>query len=539
MVLPAAAWLVLAGTARAGEPAPAKKEAALDARALANRINAHVQARWKAANVKPAPVADDAEFLRRVYLDIAGRIPRVQEIHQFLQDKRPDKRFLLIDKLLEDHGYVGNFTNIWRDLMIPQANNQFAQAFGPQMEAWLGRKLRENVPYDKIVRELLTADPIGNRGIVRPGQQRQVSTDPAVLAFYQANELKPENLASSTSRIFLGVRLECAQCHDHPFAAFTRDQFWQYAAFFAGIRPFQQQQGRFQPASYDPSIYEIKIPNSKPERTVKAKFLDGKDPKFAKDVDARALLAEWMTAADNPFFAKAAVNRLWAHFFGLGIIDPVDEPNPDNPPSHPELLDELAKQFALNKFDLKYLIKAIAYSDAYQRTSRQTHPTQADPRLFARMSVKGLSPEQLYDSLVLAVGYRDPNTTFNRGFVGNRFFGLQGEFRTKFANHADKRTEFQTSILQALSMMNGSFTADATSVTRSNTLAGVIDSPFMDTEGKLNALFLASLGRKMHPAEVSRLVRYVDKGGPSGDSAKALSDVFWALLNSSEFMFNH
>ena len=538
IVGPAALCLVLLPAVRADAPAraqPPKKEAVLDARALAALIDAHILAKWKEAKVTPAGPATDAEFLRRVSLDIIGRIPHVSEVHKFLADKSPDKRRRIVDQLLDGHGYVGNFTNVWRDLMIPQANNQLAQAFSPQMEAWLSNKLRANVPYDKMVRQLLTADPIGN--VVRRGRGVIDPTDRTVVAFYQANELKPENIAAATSRLFLGVRLECAQCHDHPFNSFTREQFWEYTAFFAGIRPVRQQPGRFQAARFDPNAREIAIPNTK--KVAKAKFLDGTEPKWAADSDTRGTLADWMTAADNPYFARAAVNYLWAHFFGFGILDPVDDPKDDNPPSHPELLNEMARQFALNHFDLKYLMRAMTASRAYQLTSRMSHPTQEDPRLFARMSVKGLSPEQLFDSLVAATGFRDPALAFNRGLTRQRFFGVQGEFRNKFANYADRRTEFQTSILQALAMMNGRFVADATSIARSETLAAVIDSPFMDTEGRLNALFLAAYARPMRPAEQSRLVRYVDSGGPSGDSAKAFRDVFWSLLNSSEFILNH
>jgi len=529
------ALLPAVGRADAPGKSPPTKQKALDAAALAARIDAHIEKKWRDNKVTPAADATDAEFLRRAYLDIAGRIPHVSEVHKFLADKGPAKRRRAVERLLDSHGYVNNFVNVWRDLMIPQANNQLAQAFSPQMESWLNSKLRNNVPYDKMVRQLLTADPIGNvvrrgRGIIDPDER-------TVVAFYQANELKPENLAATTSRLFLGVRLECAQCHDHPFNAFTRQQFWEYAAFFAGIQPFQQQQRRVQPARFDPRVREIKIPNT--QRTVKATFLDGKTPKWADDVDPRATLADWLTSPDNPYFARAAVNYLWAHLFGFGISDPVDDPKEDNPPSHPELLDELARQFALNGYDLKYLIKALTLSKAYQLTSRMSHPTQQDPRLFARMSVKGLSPEQLYDSLVMATGYKDPALAFSRGFGRQRFGGIQGEFRNKFANYADRRTEFQTSILQALSMMNGSFVGDVTSLTRSETLAAVVDSPFMDTEGRLNALFLAALARPMRPAERSRLVRYVDSGGPSGDAGKALRDVYWSLLNSSEFILNH
>jgi hypothetical protein len=531
--------LGLLPVAAADPPKEPAREKTLDAKALAARIDFHIKGKWEHAKATPARRADDAEFLRRVYLDIIGRIPTVAEIHEFLEDKSADKRAKVVAKLLEGHGYVNHFTVVWRDLMVPQGgNNQFAQAFGQQMEAWLIRHLKKNTGYDDMVRELLTADPIAG---FRRGQQPGVY-DPnmqSVVAFYNANEMKPDNVAAAVSRIFLGIKLECAQCHDHPFNQYTREQFWQTAAFFSGLSPNRQDGMRFQPAKFEPGSTKIKIPNK--DIVVNAKFLDGKEPKFEEGGDPRAVLADWITAGDNPYFARAAVNYLWAHFFGLGIIDPIDEPSETNPPSHPELLQELARQFVLNKFDLKYMMKAITASEAYQLSSAQSHPTQLDARLFAAVQVKGLSPEQLIESLSLAVGNTDGTNRFFQPGVRRRaqYNPMSFELRQKFANYSDKRTEYQTSILQALALMNGKMTADATSVTKGGTLTAIADSPFMDTEGKLNALYLASLSRKMRPEEASRMVRYVESGGPSKDSSKALADVFWALLNSSEFILNH
>ncbi len=532
-------FLALFSPAFAADKPPAPK--VLSPQELAARIDFHIQAKWAKLKVVAAKPSDDTEFLRRVSLDIVGRIPTVTEIHDFLADTAPDKRRKLVAKMLDTYSYVGNFTAIYRDLMVPQGgNNQFVQAFGQQMESWLTAKLRANAGYDVLVRNLLTADPLGAFGRGRGGVAQPLDpNERSVVAFYQANELKPDNVASAVSRVFLGIKLECAQCHDHPFNQYSREQFWQTAAFFGGLTPNRQDGQRFQQAAYDPSVKQIKIPNT--ERFAKATFLDGKQPVFKEGEDARVVLADWITAPDNPYFSRAAVNYLWAHFFGLGIIDPVDEPSEENPPSHPELLQELATQFALNKYDLQYLIKALTASQAYQLTSAQSHPSQANPRLFAAMQLKGLSSEQLLDSISLAIGNMEgtPRGPY-QGFAGRRSFNpMAQELRNKFANYADKRTEYQTSILQALALMNGKLTADATSLTKGGTLAAIADSPFMDTEGKLNALFLASVSRKLKPAETSRLVRYVESGGPSKDQSKALADVYWALLNSSEFILNH
>lgn len=519
-----------AAMARADE---AKPQAARPVAAqLAENIDRLIAVEWQRHNAKPAPMADDAEFCRRVYLDIAGRIPRVSETLEFLEDKDPNKRAKLVERLLDGPGYVANFTNVWRALMVPQAaNNQQLQFLVPQFENWLRKQLRDNTAYDVLVREMLT-QPVGQGG-ARGFQPNPGNVSP--VAFFQANENKPENLAASTSRLFLGVKLECAQCHDHPFQAdLKKKKFWEYAAFFAGIQT-RGMGGAFAPAQDDPKLREIKIPNS--DKTVQARFLDGAEPVWNEGGNARLTLATWMTAKDNPYFARATVNKLWAHFMGIGLIEPVDEPGPDNPPSHPELLDALAQGFAANDFDLKFVIRAIVLSKTYQLSSTATDDSQDEVRLFARAHIKGLSPEQFFDSLALATGYREQVNPQQRGFFGQN--NARTEFLQKFANHQDKKTEVQTSILQALALMNGKFIADATSLERSETLAAIVEFPNFTTADRIEKLYLATLSRKPRPHELERLVKYVDKGGAVNNPKTALADVFWALLNSSEFILNH
>lgn len=539
-------WLLVLGLACAAIPSqsnaapnplpnPAEPGVtALPPEVLAAWIDREIEAVWAARKVQPAPVTDDAEFLRRVTLDLIGRIPTTAEVHAFLEDKSSDKRRKTVERLLQSPAHANHFTVVWRSMMLPQNNNQQVQFLAGQLDSWLRKRFRENTPYDQTVRELLTA-PIATaqRGGVRPAVVNP--TEPTPLAFYQANELKAENLAAATSRLFLGVKLECAQCHDHPFAKWKRTQFWEYAAFFAGVRPQQAQAGIFSPAQDNVDTREITIPGT--EKVVKAKFLDGSEPKWRDNTLARETLAEWLTSAENPFFAEAAVNKVWAHFFGIGLIDPIDEPGDENPPSHPQLLKGLARQFALNKFDLRYLVRAVTLSRSYQLTSALTDSSQEDPRVFARMALKGMSAEQLFDSVAAATGYVDATPTNQRGFVGGG--SPRADFLVKFSNHADRKTEYQTSILQALSLMNGKFIADATSVEKSQTLGAVADAPFMTNADRVEALFLASLGRKPRPEEADRFGSYIARGGPNGDSKAALADVFWVLLNSSEFLFNH
>lgn len=499
-----------------------------DARALAAKIDQYIASRWTAERVTPAPLADDGPFLRRLSLDVIGRVPLVAETRLFLRDPTSEKREQAIDRLLDSPGYITNFSNIWRDLLLPEANADFQQRFlSSNMERWLRKQFTENVSFDRMVRELVTMPLPKNRQGMFVGYGPQQG-DPTPMAFYQSKQGKPENLAASTARLFLGIRLECAQCHNHPFGRWTREQFWGQAAFFGGIRS-QGQNGIYSPLSEVADRRELSIPGT--ERVAQARFLDGKEPLWRYKVSARNTLADWMTAPDNAFFARATVNRLWAHFFGIGIVEPVDDLNDENKPSHPELLDELASQFVSHGFDLRFMIRAITTSKTYQLSS--VHPSQTPPdvRLFAHMPVKGLSQDQLIDSFMLVTGA--PNPAGRRGFN----FNVNG-FETKFTSQ-EKRTEYQTSIPQALALMNSTTVSEATHPARSVFLAAVLNAPFLDTEGRIETLYLAALSRKPQPDELEKHRRYVEKGGAAKDPKAALGDVFWALLNSPEFFLNH
>jgi hypothetical protein len=531
-----------AGVHGADPSGPKKKPLIFEPRneeqALADQIDKLIGEGWAKHGVTPTEPAGDAEFLRRLSLDVGGRIPWNSEVRAFLEDPSPDKRDRKITQRLNNIRYATYFTSVWRNLLIPPNNNQFGQNFAAQLDPWLRKRLTENRPYDEIVRELLTV-PFPAGADFPTDQPFAINpNDIGPRAFYQANESKPETLAANTSRLFLGIRLECAQCHDHPFAKWSREDFWGFAAFFGGLAPQQPQGGFFSPTGEQPDVREIKIPGK--DRVVKARFLDRTEPKWRDGVGSRKILAEWITSKENPYFARAVVNRVWADFFGVGI-EPVDEPTSDNPPSHPELLDLLAKSFVEHGYDLKFLIGAIVRTRAYQLSSGMTDPSQMDPRLFARMSVKGLTAEQFFDSLALATGYgeREP---VNQDFDGmGNATSPKAEFLAKFSNFADKRTEFQTSILQALALMNGKVVADMTSddINRSKALAAIEDAPFMTTEKKIESLFLSTLSRKPTEKELAKLTKYVDEGGPTKNSRKALGDVFWVLLNSSEFSLNH
>jgi hypothetical protein len=527
--------LLVPAAGRAAEPDPAD--------ALAVLIDKHLAADWAARGIRPAAPADDAEFARRVYLDLIGRTPKVSELREFLADADPHKRAALVEKLLGMPSHAAHFAATTRAAWLPQTvtNPQFA-GFGFQLENWLKARYRDNTPADVVVRKLVTV-PLRVADAGRGGQRfaQAEGNDPdslALIGFYQANESRPENVGAAVSRLFVGIKLECAQCHDHPFAPYTKEQFWEFAAFFADLNRLPTTRpSEAGPAGPQADKNRLTIPNT--DKTVVAKFFDGTDPQWSADRTPRQELAAWLTSPDNPYFAKNLANRTWAHFFGVGITDPVDEPGENNPPSHPQLLDDLGRAFAAGKFDTRLLVRAITRSKAYQLSSRLTHPTQTDPKRFARMNLKGLTPAQLFDSLVAATGFREPGNNRTNQFAG---FARPGNPRSQFLNRfasSEKVTESNTTILQALMLMNGDFVDGQTGSDRSEILGAVADVPGWDTKQRVEALFLTALARRPSPEELEKFASYVERGGATGDKTKALGDVFWVLLNSPEFLFNH
>ncbi len=536
------AALVCPALSHGAEPAPNPKPAKDSADTLATVIDKHLAVDWEARGLIPAEQTDDAEFVRRVYLDIIGRAPKASEAREFIEDKSADKRSKLVDFLLKMPGHANYFAAVTRAQWLPQTMTNFQLAqFGGQFENYLRTQYRENAPADQVVKRIVTVGLTVNTQNPMFRFVQASGGDPdgqQIAGFYSANEGRPENVGSAVSRLFLGMKLECAQCHDHPFAPYTRDQFWQFAAFFAEMNPLTGPRPGFI-GPIQPQSDRNRIGVMGTDRKVTATFFDGSNPEWSLDKNPRQELGEWLVSAKNPFFAKNMANRMWAHFFGIGIIDPVDEPGENNPASHPALLKDLGKAFADSGFDNRMLIRAITRSKAYQLTSKMTHPGQADPRTFAKMSLKGLTPAQLFDTMVAATGFREPAYMRNQqnfGFVQPN--NPRSQFLTRFASN-ERATEANTTILQALMLMNGSFIGDQTDLAKSELLAAIVDMPGWDTKQRVSNLFLTAFARNPTPEELEKFTSYVDRGGAKNDKKQALADVFWVLLNSPEFLFNH
>jgi hypothetical protein len=509
----AALWAAGGGPVRAADPGDPKAGTKLDAPALARLIDQHINQRLDAEKVPPSPRADDAEFLRRAYLDITGVIPPADKVAAFLDSTDPDKRARLVDELLDSPQYGRHQADIWQAMLLPRTSDNRRLQTQPLI-TWLEEGYNSNKPWDQFVTELLTASG--------PQDKNGATT------FFLANPTA-DKLTDTVSRLFLGVQLQCAQCHNHPFTGWKQTEYWGLAAFFRKVRADNvtraARQGMTAGVNESGRGRQPMLPES--AQIVPPRFFQGEQPPVNAAEPFRPVLARWLTAADNPFFARALVNRMWGQFFGRGFINPVDDMHEERPVSHPELLQALAGQFAANGFDVKYLIRAICHSQAYQRTSKPFGGNEDDV-LFSHMAIKPLTPEQLYDSLEQVLGRQARPRGAPRGQRGG------GDPRAAFvaffqSDEGAEPTEYQAGIPQALRLMN--------SPQLNNTAALLNRVARSGPAQAVEQLYLATLARRPTAAEAQRLTAYVGQHG--SDARKAYGDILWALLNSSEFTLNH
>lgn len=496
---------------------------------MAERIDELLEASWRAEGLEPAPPATDSEFLRRAHLDLTGVIPRVWEVREFLADSRPDKRVRLTERLLASPRYATHMATTWRHRMLPPdaaQPGQTTQLLGVQN--WLRRHFAKNTRFDNVVADLLVATDGNELG-------------PAL--YYQAQDLAPEKLAANTAELFLGMRLDCAQCHDHPYSRWTQDDFWGFAAFFARVRgPDENMPGATSYRLYDARSGEVRLPDT--DEVIPPKYLGGRMADESEGGTRRLQLAIWMASRDNRYLPRATANWAWSHLFGRGIVEPVGDAGSHNPPSHPELLDELASYVTEIEFDLKELWRTLTRTRAYQLSSRPYDPENPPPpHLFAAMNVKPLTPEQLYDSFVQAAPpQRDATVEADMRARMMATTLVLDPRRTSFIRRADAGAtdsrEYSAGILQALMLMNGDVMAEVTADDASS-LLGAADAPFLTDEDRINALFLATLSRFPDDEERTTCLQLLTSDESAGERSEILSDVLWSLLNSTEFAFNH
>jgi hypothetical protein len=495
-----------------------------------NFIDDQLFRRLESLKVPPSPRSDDAAFLRRVSLDLTGEQPEPEQVRTFLADKGTDKRRTQIDRLLGSQEFVWFWRIKLGDLLqiSPARQNNGAYRY----QAWIDRCLVENQPWDTVVKTLLTA--VGDPTDIETGGPVNYAVDAPI----------PTAQAELTAQRFLGLRMRCAQCHDHPFDVWTQDAYYDFAAFFAKVEIGGRGMMAGRPRVTINSKGRVLHPRTQKE--VSPRQLDGTQVKVADTADPRKALADWIVAPQNPYFAKATVNWVWAQLFGKGLVDPPDDMSRANPPVHPELLDALAKHFVAHKFDLKDLIRTIASSEAYGLSSAVRPGNENDTRLFARHLPRPLTAHQMADALAQATA------------VPNRF-GNSDELSRKLPRRAIEIPNPDTasaildtfgrcprtvtcstiptpslSLRQALLLIGGDVIESKVSSVNGY-LAGVLKLE-LEPEELVENLYFRTVCRAPTAEESSHWSAELKQASSLSEAAE---DLFWALLNSREFAFNH
>lgn len=477
------------------------------------RVDQFLDQAQQHAGLQPAGESSDAEFCRRVWLDLAGVAPPVWSLRSFLADQRTDKRDRLIASLLDSPRFATHMANRWNEFLLPADSTNDRQIDSAELHRWLRKQFLANTPYDHVVGGFLTAGGKSDRG-------------PAI--FYTSRNLEPVKLASATSRLFLGVQLECAQCHPHPFARWMQDDFWSFAAFFSQLELVDTRMAGGQAIADRPGR-EVTFPDS--DRVMAPRYPGAAEPPEPDPQDfRRRQLTIWLASRNNPYFARAAANRVWAHLFGRGLVDPVDAMDDDNPPSHPELLQYLADYFVEERFDLKSLYGMLARTKAYGRSSAVVSDRRPPPSSFAAMNVKTLSAAQFFDSLQqnVLLGSFGP-----AGGNPDRIAMVRQEFVTRMRSAGTSPTEYPHGVVQALGMMNGPEMLAATAEPQSGLIAS-LDAPFFSDRERIETLFLACLSRPPSDDEQARFDDYLKNARSNQTRAARLSDLTWILLNTAE-----
>lgn len=480
-------------------------------------IDQQISKAWTDDRIPNAGISDDAEFLRRLSLDLLGILPTPEETVDFLKDPTPGKRAAKVDQLLARPEYAHAWAELWDNLLLGYDDKTRSDS-KRALYGWLKDEVfAKNLPYDQMVRALIASSGI--------------NTDNGPVNFLIRLTRKDGGngvgMASRASKLFMSTQIQCAQCHDHPFDRFTQEDFYGMVAFFVRTKAKKvdttkdSKDTRYE--LYDDAKGEASYGEGKSRKNVAPRFLDEIAP--PKELSRREAFVHLLMRPENPLFAKSLVNRYWARFFGRGIIEPVDDFSNRFKPSHPELLDRLSREFVAKGYDLAWLIRAIANSKTYQLSSRKPENASSE-RFFSYADTRPLTPEQLVSSLAEALGLGEKNRS-----------DLMKQFRARFGDEemAD-RGVYQGTILQALMIMNGSTNAE---IGRANNRLDRILKQFATPEERLDRIFLTVLCRLPSARERSTYLPYLKTSADPKKTKEPYEDVFWVLLNSSEFLFNH
>ncbi len=489
----------------------------------ANYIDKLVDDKLKKLRIAPSGQCGDETFLRRAALDIVGLTPTVDEYNRFMASNDPAKRSKWVDELLERKEFSEIWVSQWAELLQIRTDptRNVSQKAMFLYYNWLVDKLSQNMPMDEMVQELLGA----NGGTFK---------NPATNFYQLTNETLP--LTENVAQVFMGIRVQCAQCHNHPFDRWTQNDYYSFAAFFVQI-------GRKQGEDYRETIVfnsgggEVNHPVG--GRVMPPKFLGGETPDV-NGKDRRVVLAKWLASAANPWFATSFANRVWAHFMGAGIVEPVDDFRVSNPPSNAELLEALGKHFTDTKYNLKALVRDICNSRTYQRSTRRNESNAGDERNFAHALVRRIKAENLLDSISTVTDTKDKFAGLPLGARAVQIAdGTRSTYFLRTFGRATRETpcscevKMEPTLSQALHLMNGS------TVNKKMGQGGLI-AKLMTTkkfpEERITELYVRCLSRSPSKDELAKLTPILAE---SKDQAQAIEDIFWALLNSREFLFNH
>jgi hypothetical protein len=500
-------------------------------------VDRFTQKKWQQLGIMPSEPCTDNQFVRRAYLDITGTLPTPAQVTAFVEDKGPDKRDRLVDALLETPEYAYTFANKWADILrVKRGNNQPTRAYGTfAFHEWLREALAADMPYDEFAREILGA--VGDE-----------TRDPPVVWYKDMRT--PDQFVDNTAQVFLGVRLACAQCHHHPYEKYSQDDYWGMAAFFgrvgrknlpvAGLAMNQQQQRTVIFTQSNGNVI-----NKRTNRPAVMRPLDGAPVQASAGDDPRHALLDWMTDAKNPFFARAVVNRYWAHFFGRGIVDPLDDMRVTNPPSNPELLDALAQDFVKHGYSLKHLVRTICTSATYQLSSMPNEFNKYDTHAYARYYPKRLTAEVLYDAVTQVTGSPTPFPGLPADAHAPRralmlpdesfqsyFLDVFGRPQRLSACECERVSE--ANLAQVLHLLNSDEVQNKLSRPggRADELAR---DPRPDAD-KVDEMFLWAVGHKAAEAKRQQALEHISRH--TKDKKAAYENILWALINTKEFLFN-
>ena len=486
-----------------------------------NYIDELVNAKLKKLRIAPSGICDDETFLRRAHLDLVGVLPTPEEYVSFTSSHDPEKRNKKIDELINRKEFTELWVASWAEWLMVRTTNQISYKAMLLYYNWLNDQVGNNVPLDKMVRDLLGANG---------GTFKVPATN------YYQNETDTLKVAENVAQVFMGMRIQCAQCHNHPFDRWTQDDYYGFAAFFSQI-------GRKGGEDYRETIVfnsrggEVNHPVG--GRRMAPKFLGGEAPDV-NGKDRRVVMAEWLASPRNPYFARNFANRVWAHFFGIGIIHPVDDVRISNPASNPELLDALSERFTKSNYDFKQLVRDICRSNTYQRATTRNESNATDERNFSHSTLRRIKAESLLDCITQVTGTKDK---FQGLPVGARAVQIaNGGTSTYFLSTFGRATrdtvcscevKMEPTLSQALHLLNGDTVNDKI---RAGGLLDRWQKEKAEPMAVVDRLYIRCLSRRPTPEEIIKLQPLLSKGS---DQPQKMEDLFWSLLNSREFIFNH